>query len=67
MGGFGSAVMEYFNDNGYTTLVKRLGVPDRFIEHGNQDELHKECGYDVEGIVNTVRSIVKPKVLSNAG
>jgi len=67
MGGFGSAVMEYFNDNGYTTLVKRLGVPDKFIEHGNQDELHKECGYDVEGIVNTVRSIVKPKVLSNAG
>ncbi|MGM0498429.1 MAG: transketolase C-terminal domain-containing protein, partial [Bacteroidota bacterium] len=67
MGGFGSAVMEYFNDNNYTTLVKRVGVPDKFIEHGNQEELQKECGFDTDGIVRTVRSIVKPKVLSNAG
>ncbi len=67
MGGFGSAVMEYFNDNDYATNVKRLGVPDRFIEHGDQDELQKECGFDTDGIMRAVRSIVKPKVLSNAG
>jgi len=67
MGGFGSAVMEYFNDNDYTTIVKRIGVPDKFIEHGSQDELQKECGFDTDGIVRAVRSIVKPKVLSNAG
>ena len=67
MGGFGSAVMEYFNDNDYATIVKRLGVPDKFIEHGAQDELQKECGFDTNGIIRAVRSIVKPKVLSNAG
>ena len=67
MGGFGSAVMEYFNDNDYATIVKRLGVPDRFIDHGDPDELQKECGFDTEGILRAVRSIVKPKVLSNAG
>lgn len=67
MGGFGSAVMEYFNDNGHTTLVRRMGIPDHFVEHGSPEELQRECGYDTEGIVQVVRSIVKPKILSNAG
>jgi 1-deoxy-D-xylulose-5-phosphate synthase len=65
-GGFGSAVLEFMCDNGYTSQVKRLGVPDRFIDHGTQAELYKECGYDVEGIVNTVKSLVKVKILSKA-
>ena len=63
-GGFGSAILEFMCDHGYTTQVKRLGVPDRFIDHGTQQELYKECGYDVDGIVETVKSLVKPKVLS---
>jgi 1-deoxy-D-xylulose-5-phosphate synthase len=63
-GGFGSAILEFMCDNGYTSRVKRLGVPDRFIDHGTQQELYKECGYDVEGIVETVKTLVKPKVLS---
>ncbi len=49
-GGFGSAVIEFAADNGYTTKVKRLGIPDRIVEHGEQRELHKECGFDPEGI-----------------
>lgn len=63
-GGFGSAILEFMCDNGYTSRVKRLGVPDRFIDQGTQQELYKECGYDVEGIVETVKTLVKPKVLS---
>ncbi len=66
-GGFGSAVLEFLNENGYKTLVKRLGVPDRFIEHGTQEELYRECGYDVQGIIKEIKTLIKPKVLSNAG
>ncbi len=65
-GGFGSAVVEFMCDNTYTSQVKRLGVPDRFIDQGTQEELYKECGFDPESIANTVKSLVKPKVLSRA-
>jgi len=49
-GGFGSAVLEFMNDHNYSSHLIRLGIPDRFIEHGSQQELHHECQYDVEGI-----------------
>jgi 1-deoxy-D-xylulose-5-phosphate synthase len=65
-GGFGSAVLEFMADHAYQCQVKRLGVPDRFIEHGTQAELYRECGFDAEGIVNAITSLVKPKVLSKA-
>ena len=65
LGGFGSAVLEFLNEKGFQTTVKRLGIPDRFIEHGSQEELYRECGFDVEGIVRTVQSLIKPKILSN--
>ena len=58
-GGFGSAVLEFMADNGYSAQVKRLGIPDRYIEHGTQPELWKECGYDEEGIFNEAFSLVK--------
>ncbi|MCK7532204.1 MAG: hypothetical protein MZV63_14845 [Marinilabiliales bacterium] len=38
-GGFGSAVIEFMCDNGYIADVKRLGIPDYFVEHGTQEEL----------------------------
>lgn len=57
MGGFGSAVLEWMSDNGYQAQVKRLGIPDEVIEHGEQMELHRECGFDPEGIANAVRSL----------
>ncbi|MEI7422573.1 MAG: 1-deoxy-D-xylulose-5-phosphate synthase [Prolixibacteraceae bacterium] len=56
-GGFGSAVLEYFSEKGYRKSVVRLGVPDRFVEHGTQPELYRECGFDVEGICQAVRKI----------
>lgn len=51
-GGLGSAVLEFMADHGYTPRVKRLGVPDRFIEHGSVQELYKLCGLDAESIAN---------------
>ncbi len=57
-GGFGSAVVEFMADNGYSAKVKRLGIPDQIIEHGTQMELYKECGYDDSAITNAVLAMV---------
>lgn len=56
-GGFGSAILEFMADNGYKATVKRLGIPDFFIEQGSQEELIKECGFDTEGIIKTVKEL----------
>lgn len=58
VGGFGSAVLEFMADHGYSAKVTRLGIPDQFIEHGEQIQLHRECGFDPEGIAKAVRSLV---------
>ena len=58
MGGFGSAVVEFMSDHGYAASIKRLGVPDKFIEQGKNEELHRECGYDAEGIIKTVKALL---------
>jgi len=63
-GGFGSAILEFMADNGYSAQVKRLGVPDRFIEHGTQRELYDECGYGRDGIAETVRQMAAVRVMS---
>ncbi|WP_114747925.1 1-deoxy-D-xylulose-5-phosphate synthase [Pleomorphovibrio marinus] len=60
MGGFGSAVLEWMVDNGYSAQVKRLGIPDEVIEHGEQFQLHRECGFDPAGIANTIRNMMEP-------
>ncbi|MDZ7934817.1 MAG: 1-deoxy-D-xylulose-5-phosphate synthase [Emticicia sp.] len=62
-GGMGSAVIEFMADNGYTAKVKRLGIPDRIVEHGEQIELHKECGFDPAGIASAVREMAVSAVL----
>lgn len=49
-GGFGSAVLEFMADNHYHSKVVRLGMPDRVVEHGTQEELWNECGYDAQSI-----------------
>ena len=61
-GGFGSAVLEFMSDNGYNAEVKRLGIPDKFVEHGTQKELYRECGYDAQAIVENVRAIAHHSV-----
>lgn len=55
MGGFGSAVLELFEAAGLTDVkVKRIGIPDEFVEHGSQGILRKNYGLTAEGIVETV-------------
>ena len=57
MGGFGSAVTEWMIDHGYQAQVKRLGIPDEVVEHGTQLELHRQCGFDPEGIAAAVKNL----------
>ena len=59
MGGMGSAVLEFMADNNYSANVKRLGIPDYFVEQGTLNELHKECEYDYNALVNKIISICK--------
>lgn len=58
-GGFGSAVLEFAADNNYYANIFRMGIPDRFVEHGTPDELYSECGFDMEGIYNKVKEILE--------
>lgn len=58
-GGFGSAILEFMIEHGYTAKVKRLGIPDRIVEHGSQLELHAECGFDPKGIAQSVREVAE--------
>jgi 1-deoxy-D-xylulose-5-phosphate synthase len=57
-GGFGSSVIEFMSDNGYNSEIRRLGVPDYFVEQGTQEELYRECGFDAEGIEIAIREIL---------
>lgn len=64
MGGFGSAVLEFAADHQYTANVRRLGIPDAIVEHGEQSQLHHECGYDQEAIKNAVYDLQSKKIVS---
>ena len=57
-GGFGSAVLELLQDSGISSNVKRIGVPDEFIEHGKPDIQKKLIGIDKEGIKKTIQEIM---------
>ncbi len=57
-GGLGSAVLEFMCDNGYNAEVKRLGIPDYFVEHGTQEELIRECGFDTDSLLKEIRKLV---------
>ena len=54
VGGFGSAILEFAAAHNYSPVVKILGIPDRLVEHGKPEELHRECGYDAAAIVHAV-------------
>ncbi|HVS94419.1 MAG TPA: 1-deoxy-D-xylulose-5-phosphate synthase [Mucilaginibacter sp.] len=56
-GGMGSAVLEFMADNNYQAEIVRLGIPDQFIEHGEQPELWAECGYDANAIAEQARKM----------
>lgn len=63
-GGFGSAILEFMADHSYMAEVKRLGIPDAIVEHGEQLQLHKECGFDPKGIEEAVIQLLN-KVASH--
>jgi 1-deoxy-D-xylulose-5-phosphate synthase len=59
-GGFGSAVLEFLADEGINGVeIRRLGVPDRFIPHGTQDELRKMCGFDKDAIAQAALQMAR--------
>jgi 1-deoxy-D-xylulose-5-phosphate synthase len=58
-GGFGTAILEFMADHNLRAEVKRLGIPDRVVEHGEQIELHRECGFDPEGIEKAVMQMLE--------
>nr|MBB6138975.1 1-deoxy-D-xylulose-5-phosphate synthase [Mucilaginibacter sp. X5P1] len=60
-GGMGSAVLEFMADNNYHSQVIRMGIPDRYIEHGEQPELWAEAGYDANSIAEKVKSVVEKR------
>ncbi len=57
MGGMGSAVLEWMSEHGYTPRIARLGLPDKFIEHGNVPQLYALTGLDEESIVKALKEL----------
>lgn len=61
-GGFGSAVLEFAHDHGYhQTVINRMGIPDRFIEHGSVKELLNEIGLTTAHIIDRVKTMIPRK------
>lgn len=65
--GIGSAVVEFMADHGYQARIKRLGIPDRVVEHGSQAELYRECGYDAQAMVEACEQLLTKKAHTLAG
>lgn len=61
-GGLGSAVCEFMAEHYYDARICRLGIPDEFIEHGTQQQLYAECGYDKNGIAACIRKMMEQPV-----
>lgn len=58
IGGLGSTVIDWFNDNDYNTKVKRIGIPDSFIQQGSVNQLYELCGMDKESIKKRIKEAV---------
>ena len=61
IGGFGSAIIEFMAENKYNNSIQRLGIPDKIIEHGSQDELYHECKYDSDAIYKFCKKMIDNK------
>lgn len=57
-GGFGSSVLEFANRENYRQSIHMLGIPDRFLEHGTQEELYRDAGIDAAAIRNQINRIL---------
>ena len=66
VGGFGSTILEFMNENKYEAEIKILGIPDRIVEHGTPKELHHECHYDAEAIKEAVLEMMRGKIAVSA-
>lgn len=66
VGGIGSAVLEFMSENGYQAQIKRMGIPDRFIDHGEPKELYTECGFSENDIYNEVINILSDAKIKKA-
>ena len=58
-GGFGSAVAEFMTDHQYFIHLKRIGIPDKFVDQGTPEELYRECGLDQKGIYQTIKAFIQ--------
>ena len=59
IGGLGTAVTEWINDNGYKVKITRLGIPDKFIKQGTVQQLYSICGIDADSISKSITKMVK--------
>ncbi len=57
LGGLGTAVTEFMSSNGYKPIIKSIGIPDKFVEHGTTQQLYSLCGMDGESVLNTILNI----------
>ena len=57
-GGAGSGVNEYILNHGISIKVLNIGLPDQFIKHGTQEEMHQELGLDYQGIIDKVSAFI---------
>lgn len=58
VGGLGSEVVNFANDNNYNVKVKKLGIPDSYVEHGTPQELYKVCGFDSDSIKEAIKASI---------
>ena len=63
---WGVLILEFISEKGYNTEVKRIGIPDKFIDHGTIEELYRECGMDREGIIQAAKVMIGSKALFKA-
>ena len=56
-GGLGSAVLEYMSEHDFCPRVRRMGLPDQFVEHGTVSQLQHIAGIDCDAIITQLRSI----------
>ena len=60
-GGFGDGVASWLLENGYSGVLKRLGLPDSFVEHGSRDQILSDLGLDENGLVSSIRKMITIK------
>jgi len=64
-GGFGSAILEFMAEHNYKADIEIMGIPDRLVEHGTLNELHRECAYDAPAIVERARQLLNTSMVVN--